>query len=59
MRAPAMRPAPDLLLLDEPVSAVDPAGLSIFYRMVGDLRSHLEGYSRASLDDGLFRLVRL
>jgi zinc transport system ATP-binding protein len=34
----ALTPMPDLLLLDEPVSGVDPAGLDLFYRMVSDLR---------------------
>lgn len=34
----ALTPAPDLLLLDEPVSGVDPAGIDLFYRMVSELR---------------------
>jgi len=34
----ALTPLPDLLLLDEPVSGVDPAGIDLFYRMVSDLR---------------------
>ncbi len=34
----ALTPVPDLLLLDEPVSGVDPAGLDLFYRMVSELR---------------------
>jgi zinc transport system ATP-binding protein len=36
--AVAMMPVPDLLLLDEPVSGVDPKGLSLFYEIVSDLR---------------------
>ncbi|MCX6354433.1 MAG: metal ABC transporter ATP-binding protein [Candidatus Aureabacteria bacterium] len=34
----AMAPAPNLLLLDEPVSNIDPKGLSLFYKTVSDLR---------------------
>lgn len=34
----ALDPPPDLLLLDEPVSGVDPSGLELFYNMVSDLR---------------------
>lgn len=34
----AMVPAPNLLLLDEPVSNIDPKGLSLFYEMVSALR---------------------
>jgi zinc transport system ATP-binding protein len=34
----ALHPLPDLLLLDEPVSGMDQAGTSLFYRMVSDLR---------------------
>lgn len=34
----AMFPVPDLLLLDEPVSAIDTKGLSVFYEMVCDIR---------------------
>ena len=34
----AMAPAPNLLLLDEPVSNIDPKGLSLFYETVCDLR---------------------
>jgi zinc transport system ATP-binding protein len=30
----ALTPIPDLLLLDEPVSGVDPSGIELFYRMV-------------------------
>lgn len=34
----ALDPIPDLLLLDEPVSGVDPRGMELFYNMVSDLR---------------------
>ncbi|MBI2437941.1 MAG: metal ABC transporter ATP-binding protein, partial [Lentisphaerae bacterium] len=34
----ALMPTPDLLLLDEPVSGVDPSGIDLFYRMVSELR---------------------
>lgn len=34
----ALDPLPDLLLLDEPVSGVDRAGIGLFYRMVSKLR---------------------
>ena len=34
----ALTPVPDLLLLDEPVAGVDPAGIDLFYRMVSELR---------------------
>jgi zinc transport system ATP-binding protein len=34
----ALTPIPDILLLDEPVSGVDPAGIDLFYSMVSDLR---------------------
>jgi zinc transport system ATP-binding protein len=34
----ALTPVPDLLLLDEPVSGVDPSGIELFYRMVSELR---------------------
>ena len=34
----ALTPVPDLLLLDEPVSGVDPSGVDLFYRMVSELR---------------------
>ena len=37
--AMAMIPTPDLLLLDEPVSAVDVKGLSLFYEIVTDLKN--------------------
>lgn len=36
--AMAMTPIPDVLLLDEPVSAIDPQGLAVFYETVCDLR---------------------
>jgi len=36
----AMTPEPDLLLLDEPASGVDAKGLSLFYRIVDDLRKN-------------------
>ena len=35
----ALEPMPDLLLLDEPVSAVDRKGISLFYDLVTSLRS--------------------
>ncbi|MBO5137186.1 MAG: metal ABC transporter ATP-binding protein [Spirochaetaceae bacterium] len=38
MLALAIRPLPDILLLDEPVSGVDRSGLSIFYEIVSQLR---------------------
>lgn len=34
----AIHPVPDILLLDEPVSGVDRAGLSMFYQLVSNLR---------------------
>ncbi len=34
----AITPLPDLLLLDEPVSGVDPDGLALFYKIVNGLR---------------------
>lgn len=34
----ALDPPPNLLLLDEPVSGVDPSGLGLFYDMVSELR---------------------
>jgi zinc transport system ATP-binding protein len=34
----ALTPVPDILLLDEPVSGVDPNGIELFYRMVSELR---------------------
>lgn len=36
--AAAITPLPDLLLLDEPVSGVDPQGLALFYQLVSELR---------------------
>ncbi|MBL8026536.1 MAG: metal ABC transporter ATP-binding protein [Fibrobacteres bacterium] len=38
MLALALTPVPDILLLDEPVSGIDPAGVDLFYRMVSELR---------------------
>lgn len=38
----ALHPLPDLLLLDEPVSGVDQAGMELFYRMVSQLRRNLD-----------------
>lgn len=38
MLALAITPVPDILLLDEPVSGVDRAGLSLFYALVSELR---------------------
>jgi zinc transport system ATP-binding protein len=35
----AMSPVPDLLLLDEPVSGVDPEGVELFYETVSSLRN--------------------
>lgn len=35
----ALTPVPDLLLLDEPVSGVDPSGIELFYKMVSNLRN--------------------
>ena len=35
----ALEPMPDLLLLDEPVSAVDRKGIEVFYDLVTSLRS--------------------
>lgn len=40
--AMAMTPTPELLLLDEPVSAVDSKGLARFYEIVSDLRRRLD-----------------
>lgn len=34
----AIHPVPDILLLDEPVSGIDRAGLAMFYQLVSDLR---------------------
>lgn len=36
--AMAMTPVPDLLLLDEPISAVDAKGISLFYEIVSSLK---------------------
>ena len=38
----ALHPMPDLLLLDEPVSGADQAGIELFYRMVSELRHRLD-----------------
>ncbi len=38
MLALAIQPVPDILLLDEPVSGVDRAGLAVFYELVSGLR---------------------
>lgn len=38
----ALEPTPDLLLLDEPVSGIDPNGLGLFYDIVSDLRKHYD-----------------
>ena len=38
----AMTPEPELLLLDEPASGVDVKGLSLFYRIVDDLRKQYD-----------------
>lgn len=35
----AITPVPDILLLDEPVSGIDAAGMESFHRMVSDLRN--------------------
>ena len=35
----ALCPRPDILLLDEPVSGIDAAGLNLFYAMIRDLRA--------------------
>ena len=35
----ALDPMPDILLLDEPVSAVDRTGISLFYDLVSSMRS--------------------
>ncbi|MCL2689330.1 MAG: metal ABC transporter ATP-binding protein [Chitinispirillia bacterium] len=35
----ALNPRPDILLLDEPVSGVDAAGLNIFYALISELRT--------------------
>jgi zinc transport system ATP-binding protein len=38
----ALKPVPDLLLLDEPVSGADPNGLQLFYKTVSDLRKRYD-----------------
>lgn len=38
----AINPVPDILLLDEPVSGVDRAGLILFYNLVNDLRKKFD-----------------
>lgn len=38
----ALDPIPDLLLLDEPVSGIDPSGLKLFYKTVSDLRRNFD-----------------
>ncbi|MBN1410032.1 MAG: metal ABC transporter ATP-binding protein [Spirochaetales bacterium] len=38
----ALIPAPDLLLLDEPVSALDDAGIRLFYSIVAGLRNSFD-----------------
>lgn len=38
----ALRPTPDLLLLDEPVSGIDPSGLQLFYNTVSELRRNYD-----------------
>ena len=38
----ALAPAPELLLLDEPVSGVDQAGMTMFYQMVSKLRERYD-----------------
>ena len=40
--AMAMTPVPDLLLLDEPISAVDVKGISLFYEMVNSLKKQYD-----------------
>ncbi|MCL2219808.1 MAG: metal ABC transporter ATP-binding protein [Chitinispirillia bacterium] len=35
----ALTPRPDILLLDEPVSGIDAAGLNLFYAMISELRA--------------------
>ena len=40
--AQALVPSPDLLLMDEPVSGVDPHGRELFYNMVSNLRQHYD-----------------
>jgi zinc transport system ATP-binding protein len=38
----ALDPIPDILLLDEPVSALDEKGQALFYQLVGNLRSRYD-----------------
>jgi len=38
----ALQPLPDLLLLDEPIAGVDPAGIELFYRTVSELRMNYD-----------------
>ncbi|MGE5398228.1 MAG: metal ABC transporter ATP-binding protein [Chitinophagales bacterium] len=38
----AMDPVPNLLLLDEPVSGVDPRGMNLFYEMISTLRQRFD-----------------
>jgi len=38
----ALTPRPDILLLDEPVSGVDAAGLNLFYAMISELRARYD-----------------
>ncbi|HWP95854.1 MAG TPA: metal ABC transporter ATP-binding protein [Syntrophomonadaceae bacterium] len=38
----ALDPLPDLLLLDEPVSGVDPSGMELFYEMVSSFRQEYD-----------------
>lgn len=40
--AMAMTPVPDLLLLDEPISAVDVKGISLFYEIVNSLKKQYD-----------------
>ena len=38
----ALTPVPEILLLDEPVSGVDPAGIELFYQMVSQFRREFD-----------------
>ena len=38
----ALTPVPEILLLDEPVSGVDPAGIELFYQMVSQFRKDFD-----------------
>ncbi|MDD2417912.1 MAG: metal ABC transporter ATP-binding protein [Oscillospiraceae bacterium] len=40
--ATATLPKPDLLVLDEPVSGIDRAGMQLFYKLIVDLKSKLD-----------------